>query len=274
MAMFKPLLALVPAVVWFALGAFNGALGADADLLREIAPTGKLRIAIAVAPAPSAFWATKDNANGEVRGVTLELGRAMATKLDVAATFVAFASSGEIVKAEAENKWDVTFLPVDDARKRDVDFGAPYHILQSTYLVGPRATVVTLASANAPGVRIAGVADTATFRASQASSPQATHITVASVDAALALIADDKADLVALSRESLAGLAAKLPGARVLDGAFLNSTTAVAVPKGRILARRFVTEFIEQAKADGTVRRTLDQLGLTQSIVAPAGLAP
>jgi polar amino acid transport system substrate-binding protein len=246
----------------------------DSELLRELVPTGKLRVAIAIAPTPSAFWATRVAATGEQQGVTIELGRAMATQLGVPATFVVFPSSGEIVKAEAANTWDVTFVPVDDARKRDIDFGAPYHILQSTYLAGPQSTVPTLAAANASGVRIAGVADTATFRASVAASPLATHVTVANVDAALVLIADGRADLVALSRESLGGLAVKMPGARVLDGAFLNSTTAVAVPKGRPRARQFVTDFIEQAKINGTVRRALDQLGLSRSVVAPVGMSP
>jgi polar amino acid transport system substrate-binding protein len=251
----------------------NAALAADADLIKDIAPTGKLRVAIAVAPTPSAFWSTQD-ASGEIRGVPLELGRAMATKLDVPVTFIVFLSSGEIVKAQGADKWDVTFVPVDAARKLDIDFGAPYHLLQSTYLAGPKSTVQTLAEANASGVRVIGVADTATFRASQAASPKATHTTVANVDDAIRLIAEGQGDLVALSRESLGGLVGKMPGARVLDGAFLNSTTAVAVPKGRARARTFVSEFIEQAKADGTVRRALDQLGLTKSVVAPAGLAP
>jgi polar amino acid transport system substrate-binding protein len=265
---------------WLVLGAVASLSGAgspvsaaDADLLNEIAPTGKLRVAIAVAPTPSAFWSTKD-ASGETRGVPLELGRAMATKLGVPATFVVFPSSGEIVKAQAADTWDVTFVPVDAVRKLDIDFAAPYHVLQSTYLAGPRSTVQNLVEANNAGVRVLGVADTATFRASQVSSPKATHITVANVDEALVLIAEGKGDLVALSRESLGGLVSKMPGARVLDGAFLNSTTAVAVPKGRARARAFVAEFIEQAKADGTVRRALDQLGLTKSVVAPAGMAP
>ena len=252
----------------------GAASAADADLLREIAPTGKIRVAVAVAPTPSAFWATKDATTGELRGVTLELGRALATKLDLPVSFVVFASSGEIVKAEAANTWDVTFVPVDAARKRDIDFGAPYHVLQSTYLAGPQSRVQTLADANAPGVRVLGVADTATFRASQAASPQATHTTVANVDEAIRLIAEGQGDLVALSRESLGGLVGKVPGARVLAGAFLNSTTAVAVPKGRPIARAYVAEFIEQAKADGTVRRALDQLGLTKSVVAPVGMVP
>ena len=75
-------------------------IAADAELLKEIAPKGQLRVAIAVAPTPSAFWSTKD-ASGETRGVPLELSRAMATKLGVTVTFVVFPSSGEIVKAQA-----------------------------------------------------------------------------------------------------------------------------------------------------------------------------
>jgi len=55
---------------------------------------------------------------------------------------------------------------------------------------------------------------------------------LAGVDAAVEAMRAGQADAIALSRESLTGLAAKIPGARVLDGGFLNSTTAVAVPKG------------------------------------------
>jgi polar amino acid transport system substrate-binding protein len=83
-----------------------------------------------------------------------------------------------------------------------------------------------------------------------------------------------QADAIALSRESLTGLAAKIPGARVLDGGFLNSTTAVAVPKGHTEALAYVSAFVEEAKASGTVRRALDDMGLTSSQVAPAGMKP
>jgi hypothetical protein len=46
------------------------------------------------------------------------------------------------------------------------------------------------------------------------------------------------------------------------------------VPKGRAQARQFVTDFVERLKADGTIRRVFDQMGLRKSLVAPAGLAP
>jgi polar amino acid transport system substrate-binding protein len=83
-----------------------------------------------------------------------------------------------------------------------------------------------------------------------------------------------KADAIPLSRESLAGLLNKIPGARVLDGGFLNSTTAVAVPKNKPAALTYVSVFIEEEKASGAVRRAFDQMGLTNSQVAPAGMKP
>jgi polar amino acid transport system substrate-binding protein len=146
--------------------------------------------------------------------------------------------------------------------------------LQSTYLVAPGSSIQKLEDVNREGVRIAGVANTATGRASAVFAPKAATITVAGVDAGVALIKSGGADAIALSRESLAGLAGQIPGARVLDGGFLNSTTAVAVPRGRPRARAFVTEFIEAAKASGDVRKAMDAVGLTNSMVAPAGMKP
>ena len=91
-------------------------------------------------------------------------------KLGVPVEFVAYASSGEIIAAMNSGAWDVTFMPVDDQRKQVLDFAAPYHLLQSTYLVAPGSTIQTLAEVNRAGVRIAGVANTATFRASNRAS--------------------------------------------------------------------------------------------------------
>ena len=81
-------------------------------------------------------------------------------------------------------------------------------------------------------------------------------------------------DAIALSREALGGLAAQLPGSRVLDGGFMNATTAIAVPKGRPAALTFAGAYIEEAKANGEIRRALDEMGLASSVVAPEGMKP
>jgi polar amino acid transport system substrate-binding protein len=244
----------------------------EAAAKRELAPNGKLRVAIAVGPAPSALYAVKDGAG--YRGVTIVLGTALAQKLGVPVEWVPHLASGEIQASAASGAWDVSFMPVDEERKKFVDFGNAYHLLQSTYLVAPGSSIKSVAEANAPGVRVAGVAGTATFRASNKASPRATHLTFPGVDAAVEAMRAGRADAIALGRESLTGLAAKIPGSRVLDGGFLNSTTAVAVPKGHPEALAYVSAFVEEAKASGLVRRAFDDMGLKSSQVAPAGMKP
>ena len=60
----------------------------------------------------------------------------------------------------------------------------------------------------------------------------------------------------------------------MLDGGFLNSSTAVAVPKGKPGALAYVSQFIEEAKASGLIRKSLDAMNLQNSQVAPAGMKP
>jgi polar amino acid transport system substrate-binding protein len=238
--------------------------------MHEMTPTGKLRVAIAIAPAPSAQFAIRDG-NG-YRGVAVDLGAALATKLGVPVEYIAHNGSGEVQASASQDKWDVAFMPVDEERKKFVDFGNAYHVLQSTYLVAPNSGVKGVADANRAGIRIGGIDGTATFRASSKSAPNATHVNCESADKAVAALAEGKVDMIAFSRESLTGLMTRVPGSRILDGGFMNSTTSIAVPKGKPQSLALATEFIEEAKASGLVRKAFDAVGLNSSQVAPAGM--
>jgi polar amino acid transport system substrate-binding protein len=242
---------------------------AQSPPLHELAPTGKLRVGIAIAPTGSAFWATRDAASGKPRGVTIDLGAALAQKLGVPVEYVVFANSGEIVTAANDGKWDVTFVPVDDARKKVVDFGPAYQMFERAFLVRPGSPIQTIAEVDQPGVHVIGVENTTTARSAAAFLKNTKVETVKTVEELQALIGTGKADAVALSRESLAGFAAAVPGSRVLPGAYSTASTAIAVPKGHGAALTYVTAFIEEVKASGLVRRALDDAGLTDSLIAP-----
>ena len=96
---------------------------ACADSLKdEIAPTGKLRVAIAVSPAGGAFWSTKNEAGGYA-GVPVDLGKAMAEQLGVPVEYIAHQNSGQIVDAVSKGTWDVSFMPKDPEREAKMSFG-------------------------------------------------------------------------------------------------------------------------------------------------------
>src|SRR3569832_2943433 len=124
---------------WHALRALavqavmTGVSVARADGLKgEIAPTGKLRVAIAISPAGGAFWCTK-TADGYA-GVPVDLGRAMAAQLGVSVEYVVHDNSGQIAEAASTGTWDVSFLPKDKECESKMSFGPVYEVADATYI--------------------------------------------------------------------------------------------------------------------------------------------
>jgi len=258
------------ALVLLASAAASPVKAESADVIKELAPTGKLRVGIAIAPAPSSFFAVKGE-DGQPRGVGVTLGKALAAKLGIPAEFVLYPNSGAVTDAADSGAWDVAFLPVDDERRKKVAFGPAYNLFDSTYLVRAGLEVRELAGLDRPGMRIIGIEGTTTIRAAQRSLKTVTITPVRTADEAAGLIGAGRADALAMSRNSLRGLVAKLPGTRILDGHYHATSTAVAVPKNRPAALAYVSIFIEEAKASGLVRRAFDEVGLKDAVVAPPG---
>jgi polar amino acid transport system substrate-binding protein len=236
---------------------------------RELAPGGKLRVGVGVGASPSAFWTTKDPATGRPRGVTVNLGQAMADRLGVPLELVAYPNSGEVVAAGPRGEWDVTFVPMDDERRKVIDFGPAYYLSTSTYMVRPGSPIRSIAEVDRPGVKVAGIANTATARTASATLKNTQVISFRTVDEVVAKMKAGEIDAIAIGRETLRGLAPQVPGARILDGHFHAAGTAVAVPKGKTAAHAWVSRFVEDSKRDGTVRAALDAAGFRDLAVAP-----
>ena len=85
------------------------------NILKQLVPTGKLRVGVAYAPAPTPIFVTKDAA-GDVHGVPLDLGNALAKTLDVPVEIVVVATTGELTDACSSGAIDIGFMPADDER--------------------------------------------------------------------------------------------------------------------------------------------------------------
>src|SRR5271165_3790017 len=105
----------------------------DESVIKALAPTGKLRVGVAYAPAATAFFVTKD-ANGAPHGVTADLWAALAKNLGVPVTYAVMQNSGELTDAVNAGVVDVSFMPVDDERKQRVAFGPSYFLIEGTFL--------------------------------------------------------------------------------------------------------------------------------------------
>jgi polar amino acid transport system substrate-binding protein len=227
----------------------------------EIAPTGKLRVAIGISAAGGAFWSTKTE-SGSYAGVPVDLGRDMAAQLGVPVEYVAYPNSGQITDAASKGAWDVTFLPRDPERETKMSFGPIYEVADATYIVKAGATISNFATLDRPGVKVAAVNNTTTMRGAQAHLKNAEVTGYQTYDEIFNLLKNGEVDAFALSRDQLNAMAKKIPGTKVLDETFKKTVTAVAVPLNHPESLTFVKEFMTKAVANGTLRKAYDANGL------------
>ena len=237
-----------------------GPVRADA-LKDEIAPTGKLRVAIGISPAGGAYWSTRTEAGGYA-GVPVDLGKAMADQLGVAVEYVAYQNSGQITDAASKGVWDVSFLPKDPERETKMLFGPIYEVADATYIVKPGSAITNFATLDQPGVKVAAVNNTTTMRGAMAHLKNARVAGYQTYDEIFTLLKNGEIDAFALSRGQLEAMAKKIPGTRVLDETFKQTVTAVAVPLNHPLALEYATRFMTEARSNGVLRKAFDHNGL------------
>jgi len=238
---------------------------ARADALKdEMAPTGKLRVAIAISAAGGAFWCTK-NESGGYAGVPVDLGKEMAAQLGVPVEYVAYSNSGKITEAASTGAWDVSFLPQDAERETKMMFGPVYEVADATYIVKAGSTATNFATLDQPGVKVAAVNGTTTMRGAAAHLKHAKVTGYQTYDEIFGLLKNGEVDAFALSRDQLHKMALKLPGTRVLDETFKKTVTAVAVPLNHPQSLTFASKFMTDATTDGVLRKAYDSNGLKDS---------
>jgi polar amino acid transport system substrate-binding protein len=227
--------------------------------MKERAPTGKLRVGLVFAPSKSLFFNVKDGERAA--GITADIAAALAQKLGVPVEQLLFPNSGLATDALEAGTVDVSFMPVDEDRKKRIAFGPDYVIAESTYMVTAASGAKTADDVDKAGMRVIGIAGTATIRLVTRTLKNTTITPVTSVDDAIAAMRDGKADAFALSRDSLPTYIKQVTGSRMTEGAFHYLSIAIAVAKSKPAALAAVTEFMNEAKKNGELRRIFDKHG-------------
>jgi polar amino acid transport system substrate-binding protein len=242
-----------------------GGAAANESAMKELVPNGKLRVALVFAPSMSLFFNVKE-ADGKSRGITTDLADELGRKLGVPVEQVLFPNSGLATDALEAGRVDVSFMPIDEERKKRIAFGPTYVIAESTYMVTAASGAKTVHDVDKAGMRVIGIANTATIRLLGRTLTNTTISPVTSVSDAVAAMRDGKADAFALGRDSLPPYVKQVPGSRITDGAFHHLPIAIAVAKDKPAALAYVTEFLDSTKKSGLLRRTFDKHGFDDPV--------
>ena len=241
------------------------------SLRSDLAPTGTLRVGINYG---NPVLAIKDPANGDLRGVAVDLARELGTRTGLPINLVGYDSAGKMVEALQAGGWDIAFLAIDPGRAEQISFTAPYLEIEGTYLVPAKSPLRAIADIDREGVRV-GISSGSAYDLFLSRSLQHAELVRApNPNGAFELIVSGKVDVVAGVKQHLIANAAKLPGSRVLDGRFMAIQQALGISKGRDAGLKYLREFIEDVKASGLVAQAIEKAGVSGVSIAPKAPIP
>jgi len=235
-------------------------------IVKELAPTGKLRAAINFG---NPVLAQKDPATGDARGVTGDLARELAKRLGVPVEFVPFDTAGKVSGSAKDGIWDICFLAIDPVRAADIAFTGPYVVIEGVYIVPKDSKLQTVAEVDQAGVRIAVGKGSAYDLFLTREIKHATLVRDASSGKSLEMFLRDKLEAGAGVKQPVVAFAKGHPETRVIPGRFMAIEQAMGTVKGRDAAARYLREFVEEMKASGFVAKALQASGQGDATVAP-----
>jgi polar amino acid transport system substrate-binding protein len=237
------------------------------DVVKDLAPTGKLRAAINLGNSVLA----QKKENGEIGGVTADLARELAKRAGVELQLVPFEAAGKVFEALKNNAWDIAFLAIEPVRAAEIDFTPPYVIIEGTYMVRQDSPLKKIEDVDRPGIRIAvgrgSAYDLYLTRTLKDAKLERAH--TGGGRAMIDLFFNENLDVAAGVKQPLVEYAKTDPKVRVMDGRFMEINQAVGTPKGRTKAAAYLRGFIEEMKASGFVADALKRSNQPDAAVAP-----
>ena len=238
-------------------------MSVSAEVMKDLAPTGTLRATINLGNIVLAQGTPE-----APTGVTPELARALAKRLGVPCELKCFNAAGKAFDALKAGQADIVFLAIEPVRAAEVEFTAPYVIIEGVYAVPKNSKLNSPADVDKPGTRI-GV---------NVNSAYDLFLTRSLKHATLMRSEDGAADFLKNNYEAAGGVKQALqrfiaahPQVRLIEQRFMEIRQAMGTAKGKTAGATYLRGFIEEMKKSGFVADALRRSGQGEATVAPPG---
>jgi polar amino acid transport system substrate-binding protein len=254
--------ALCACIIISVLATLCAHAGDEKDLL---APTGHLRVGV-YSGSPTSM--VTDAGTGQTHGLTYDLGREFAARLDVPAEYVTFQRIADVLNAMKDGRIDFTVTNATPARANDASFSQPLLLIELGYLVPANSSISRADQMDRPEIRIGVTKGGTSDRVLTAKFANAKIIPAESVKLGAEMLGRGELDVYATNKAILSEMSDKMPGARILDGNWGFEHMAVAIPKGREQALPFVANFVREEQTSGRLGQLQSQAGLRGAVKA------
>ena len=239
----------------------------NSAIRQAFAPQGQLRASINLG---NPILANRHSQTGEPVGVSIDLARALASRLGVDVELVVFDAAGKSVEAVRGEQADIGFFAIDPLRGEGIAFTAPYVLIEGSYLVAATSALQSNDEVDRPGTRVTVGKGSAYDLFLSRELKQAEIVRAPTSPTVVDVYVEQKLDVAAGVKQQLEADLKRYPGHRLLPGRFMVIQQAMGVPKTRgAEAAAYLSRFLEDMKASGFVADALRRHGIQGASVAP-----
>jgi polar amino acid transport system substrate-binding protein len=225
----------------------------------ELAPAGTLRAGVNLS---NALFTKRDAATGELSGVTVDLMRELARRLNVPVDFVVYKTPADVVDAVDADAWDVAILAIEPARAERSAFSPAMTEIEATYVVHQASAIRSVADVDAPGVRIAAPERAGYELYLARTLRHATLVRANTFQASIDVFNEGRADALAGLKPALIEALGAIADGRLLEGRFTAVNHGLATQRERRAAADYLKAFVEEMNPSGFVARSIERHGV------------
>jgi len=240
---------------------------APESVIKALTPTGKLRAAINLG---NPILAGKDAVTGAPAGVSVDLARELARRLNAQLELVPFNAAGKVVEAISANQVDIGFYAIDPKRGIDTLFTDAYVVIEGAYMVPTSSPIKNNSEVDRAGNRVVVGLGSAYDLYLTRELKQATIVRAPTSPTVVEVFLEQKYEVAAGVKQQLEADMKRVSGVRLLPGHFMEIRQSLATPKNREAAHAYLTSFIEEMKSTGFVAEALARHHIEGAAVAAA----
>jgi len=226
----------------------------------DLAPNGTLRVGVLLS---NPVLVTK-KPDGTLAGVSVDLGRMIAAKLGARYQEVPYQTTDTFAKSFGAGEWDIAIGPRTPVAEKTSNLSPPFMLVDNIYVAAPDRQFSNASEVDRSGVRIAVVLNGAPdqYLSNNLKSATLVRIRGATKEIVEAILAG-KADVYGSNAENVRAAADKIPGSKIVPGAFRTVSMVIAFPKDKSpAAQDIIKAIVSEAKSAGLVKRAIDSAKL------------
>ena len=191
----------------------------DKEIQTELSSNGVLRAAINMS---NFLLVTDKTKEGTPIGVSPDMAKELANKLDLQLKLIPYDTPGEIADDAENDNWDICNIGAEPQRAEKINFSAAYAEIQATYLIPPNSKLQNISEVDIAGNKIAVASRTAYGLWLERNIHNAELIQVEGVGNSFDVFLNENLDALAGLRPALIDDVKKIHGAKILEGQFMS----------------------------------------------------